>query len=56
MTRLDCPKTQADKGSFTMADSNLFFSPFEILPMAPENKYLKKFSFFIIKSYAVCTH
>ena len=25
-------------GSFTMANSNLFFSPYEILPIAQENK------------------
>ena len=43
-------------GSFTMADSNLFLSPYEILPTAPENKYLMKFSHFIMKLYVVCTH
>ena len=33
-------------GSFTMADSSSFSSPYEILPFAPENKYLKKFFLF----------
>ena len=32
-------------GSFTMADSNSFLSPYEILPTTLENKYLRKFSF-----------
>ena len=36
-------------GSFTMAVSNSFSSPYEMLPIAPENKYLRKFSYFIIK-------
>ena len=43
-------------GSFTMANSNSFFSPYEILPIAQENKYLRKFSYFIVKLYVVCTH
>ena len=43
-------------GSFTVADSNLFLSPHEILPIAAENKYLKIFSYFIMKLYVVCTH
>ena len=43
-------------GLFTMADSNSFLSPFEILPISPENKYLRKFSYFIMKLYVVCTH
>ena len=43
-------------GLFTMANSNLFLSPNEILPIAQENRYLRKFSFFIIKLYVVCTH
>ena len=29
--------------SFTMPNSNLFLSPYEILPIAQENKYLGKF-------------
>ena len=32
-------------GSFTMANSNSFLSPYEILPIAQENKYLRKFSY-----------
>ena len=31
-------------GSFTMANSNSFLSPYEILPLAQENIYLGKFS------------
>ena len=30
-------------GSFTMADSNLFLGPYEILPIAPQNKHLRIF-------------
>ena len=43
-------------GSFTMANSNSFLSPNEILPIAQENKYLEKFSYCIVKLYVVCTH
>ena len=43
-------------GSFTMANSNTFLSPYEILPTAPENKYLGKFSHFVKKLYVECTH
>ena len=43
-------------GSFTMANSNSFLSPYEILPTAQENKYLSKFSYFIMKLYVVCIH
>ena len=43
-------------GSFTMANSNSFLSPYKILPLAQENKYLGKFSYFIMKLYVVCTH
>ena len=42
--------------SFTMANSNSFLSPYEILPLTQENKYLGKFSYFIMKLYVVCTH
>ena len=38
-------------GSFTMPNSNSFLSPYEILPLAQENKYLGKFSYFIMKLY-----
>ena len=43
-------------GSFTMANSNSFLSPYKILLIAQENKYLRKFSYFIVKLYVVCTH
>ena len=43
-------------GSFTMANSNSVLSPYEILPMDQENKYLRKLSYFIMKLYVVCTH
>ena len=33
-----------------------FLVPYEILPIAQENKYLGKFSYFIMKLYVVCTH
>ena len=42
-------------GSFTIANSSSFLSPYEILPIAQENKYLRKFSYFIVKLYVVCT-
>ena len=42
--------------SFTMANSNSFLSPYEILPTAQENKYLMIFSYFNVKLYVVCTH
>ena len=44
-------------GSLTMDDSNSFFSPYKILPIAQENKYLMIFfSYFIMELYVVCTH
>ena len=56
---LNCLQSDLDgsntDGSFTMANSNSFFSPFLILPIAQE-KYLMKFSYFIVKLYVVCTH
>ena len=36
-------------GSFTMANSNSVLSPYEILPMDQENKYLRMLSYFIMK-------
>ena len=33
-------------GSFTMANSNSFLSPYEVLPIAQENKYLRIFFLF----------
>ena len=44
-------------GSFAMTNSNSFLSPYEVLPIAQENKYLGKFSYFIkVKLYVVWTH
>ena len=43
-------------GSFTVDDSNSFFSPYKILPIAQENKYSWIFSYFIMELYVVCTH
>ena len=42
-------------GSFTMDDSNTFFSP-KLLPIAQEIKYLGNFSYFIMEFYGECTH
>ena len=42
--------------SFTVDVSNSFFSPYKILPIAQENKYLMIFSYFIMELYVVCTH
>ena len=33
-----------------------FLSPYEIFPIAQANKYLEKFSYFIMNLYVVCTH
>ena len=41
-------------GSFTMANSNSFLSPYEVLPIAQENKYLG--NFFLFYREIVCTH
>ena len=43
-------------GSFTVDDSNSFFSSYKILPIAQENKYLMIFSYFIMGLHVVCTH
>ena len=43
-------------GLLTVDDSNSFFSPYKIFPIAQENKYLEIFSYFIMKLYVVCTH
>ena len=43
-------------GSFTMAYLNSFLSPYEILPIDQENKYLGKFCHFIMKLYVEFTH
>ena len=50
------PRWLDTDGLFTMANSNSFLSPYEILPIAQENKYLMQFSYFIMKLYVVCTH
>ena len=42
--------------SFTMDDSNSSFSPYKILPIPQENKYLGIFFYFIMELYVVCTH
>ena len=42
-------------GSFTMDNSNSFLSPYEILPIAQTN-ILRKFPYFIMKLYVLCTH
>ena len=42
--------------SFTIANSNSFLSPYKIFPIAQENKYLGKFSYFIMNVYVVCAH
>ena len=42
--------------SFTMANSNSFLSPYEIIPITEKNIYLGKFSYFIMKLYVECTH
>ena len=38
-------------GSFTVDDSNSFYSPYKILPIA-----IGIFSYFIMELYIVCTH
>ena len=43
-------------GSFTVDDSKSFFSPYKILPIAQENKYLGMFFLFHHGIYVVCTH
>ena len=44
-------------GSFTLDDSNSFFSPYKIFSIAQENKYLGIFfSYFIMELYVVCAH
>ena len=43
-------------GSFTLANSNSFFSPYKILQIAQENKYLGIFFWFIMELYVECTY
>ena len=40
-------------GSFTVDDSNSFFSPYKILPVAQENKYILRY-FFLFYHWIVC--
>ena len=40
-------------GSIIVDDSNSFFSPYKILPVDKENKYLGIFSYFIMELYVV---
>ena len=42
--------------SLKVDDSNFFFSPYKILPIAQENKYLGIFFYFIVELFVVCTH
>ena len=42
-------------GSFTVDDSNSCFSPYKILPIAQENKYLEIFSYFIME-FVCCVY
>ena len=46
-SRTAIPRTP--DGSFTMADSKLFLSPYEMFPIAPEKKYFRLF--FLILSW-----
>ena len=46
----------SEKSMFILYDSNSFLTPYEILPIAQEKKYLGKFSYFIMKLYVVCNH
>ena len=39
--------------SFTVDDSNSFFSPYKILLIPKEDKYLMIFSYFIVELYVV---
>ena len=36
-----------------MANSDSFFSSYKILPIAQENKYLGKFSYFVMQMYVI---
>ena len=43
-------------GSFTVDDSNSFFSPYKILPIAQENKYLGIFFFLFYHGIVCCMY
>ena len=47
---------QSNLSSLNMANMNSFLSPYEILPIVQENKYVGKFSYSFMKLYVVCTH
>ena len=59
MTRHEGKQTNLNSSntddSLTMANSNSFLSPYEILPKTQENKHLGKCSYFIMKFYVVCS-
>ena len=42
--------------SFTVDDSNSFFSPYKILPIAQENKYLGFFFFLFYHGIVCCVY
>ena len=43
-------------GSFTVDDSNSFFSSYKILPILKKTNIYYFFSYFIMELYVVCTH
>ena len=47
---------QTPMARLPLAYWNSFLSPYEILPITQENKYLGKFSDFIMNLYVVFTH
>ena len=50
-------KSSNTDGSYLwLIRTRFFFSPYEILPIAQENKYLGKFSQFIMKLFVVSSH
>ena len=53
---LNFANSSKSDGSFTLASSNSFLSPYEILPIAQVNTYSGKLSYFITKFYVECTH
>ena len=42
--------TRTPMARLSWGNLNSFLSPYEIIPIAQENKYLRKFSYFIMKS------
>ena len=43
-------------GSFTMANSNSFLNPYEILPIAHNTQILREIFLFYHEIYVLCTH